>query len=326
MSNDDFFDFMVFWELMFPEDEDKTFKCPSCNRIIKGSDKVAWIDKKNRIFKCLDCGELLKITDDTIELIEVEQGNIRRELKQEALKETFKCTSCDNECKIDEIGEWVDRKNEILTCRICAEATNFQQKAEVDKKLREAMLKVIDVTGLNFPAGQLKSPEFFLHGSIFFYLDLMTTNLKFKEKNKVLEEMVGLFTKSGLVKDGIAFYKNLIYRESINSTAFGLNIAVPYAEAGLEGKVIVAVAISKEGIDFGSFDGKPVKIIFMSAHDQIYGVNMPGGTRKLKFLARVSRFLKDAETREKLININSKEELFQFLKINFLPLREKENN
>jgi predicted RNA-binding Zn-ribbon protein involved in translation (DUF1610 family) len=67
MNNDDFFDFMIFWELMFPEEEEKTFECPSCDREIKGSDKVPWVDKKSQIFKCPDCEVLLKLDGDTIE-------------------------------------------------------------------------------------------------------------------------------------------------------------------------------------------------------------------------------------------------------------------
>ncbi len=52
---------MVFWELMFPEDENKTYECPSCNRVIRGNEKVPWINKRGNIFKCPQCDELLQI-------------------------------------------------------------------------------------------------------------------------------------------------------------------------------------------------------------------------------------------------------------------------
>lgn len=41
MPDPDFFDFMVFYELMFPDEPDKTIECPHCGRVIKGNEKVA---------------------------------------------------------------------------------------------------------------------------------------------------------------------------------------------------------------------------------------------------------------------------------------------
>lgn len=64
MSNDDFFDFMIFYELLFPDDEDREVKCDNCGRVIKGSEKVEWIDKNKQIFKCPDCKQEIKLDSD----------------------------------------------------------------------------------------------------------------------------------------------------------------------------------------------------------------------------------------------------------------------
>lgn len=61
MSDDDFFEFMVFYELLFPDDKDRECECPACGRVIKGSEKVEWVDKKRGIFKCPDCGEEVEV-------------------------------------------------------------------------------------------------------------------------------------------------------------------------------------------------------------------------------------------------------------------------
>lgn len=61
MQDDGFFDFMVLYELLFPDDEDKTFKCLYCGRVINGSEEVEWVDKDEKIFKCPDCGKQLRI-------------------------------------------------------------------------------------------------------------------------------------------------------------------------------------------------------------------------------------------------------------------------
>jgi predicted RNA-binding Zn-ribbon protein involved in translation (DUF1610 family) len=61
MEEPDFFEFMILHELLFPEEEDREYKCPYCGRVIRGSEKVEWIDKKRGIFKCPDCGKKLNI-------------------------------------------------------------------------------------------------------------------------------------------------------------------------------------------------------------------------------------------------------------------------
>jgi predicted RNA-binding Zn-ribbon protein involved in translation (DUF1610 family) len=61
MPDDDFFEFMVFYELLFPDDQDKECECSECGRVIKGSEKVEWLDKKRSIFKCPNCGEEVEV-------------------------------------------------------------------------------------------------------------------------------------------------------------------------------------------------------------------------------------------------------------------------
>jgi len=57
----DEFDFVVFYDLLFPDDEKATYECPFCARLIKGSEEVAWLDKKRRVFKCPDCDNAISL-------------------------------------------------------------------------------------------------------------------------------------------------------------------------------------------------------------------------------------------------------------------------
>ena len=56
----DFWDDALEYEMLFG-DEDESVKCPHCGRELKGNEKVAWIDKKNRIFQCPGCNKEIKI-------------------------------------------------------------------------------------------------------------------------------------------------------------------------------------------------------------------------------------------------------------------------
>jgi len=60
MQDNGFWDFAIFYELMFPDDEDREIECEFCGRVIKGNEKVGWVDKEKGIFKCPECGAKLK--------------------------------------------------------------------------------------------------------------------------------------------------------------------------------------------------------------------------------------------------------------------------
>lgn len=63
MKEPDFWDFMMEggYDLLFPDDEENSFKCSFCGRIIQDSERVEWLDKSEKKLKCPECGETLEI-------------------------------------------------------------------------------------------------------------------------------------------------------------------------------------------------------------------------------------------------------------------------
>ncbi|MFC1514932.1 hypothetical protein ACFL5X_03425 [Candidatus Omnitrophota bacterium] len=61
MGEPDFLEFMIMYELLFPDDEDEVFECYHCGREIKGNEKVEWIDKKKKMFKCPECKQKIEL-------------------------------------------------------------------------------------------------------------------------------------------------------------------------------------------------------------------------------------------------------------------------
>ena len=84
-------------------------------------------------------------------------------------------------------------------------------------------------------------------------------------------------------------------RERLNSTALGEGVAIPHGKlAGLK-RVIAAFGRSPKGVDFQSLDGKPTHLFFLLvAPEDSAGAH-------LKALARISRLLKDASFRARLM-------------------------
>lgn len=97
-------------------------------------------------------------------------------------------------------------------------------------------------------------------------------------------------------------------RERLGSTAIGDGIAIPHGKlAGLK-HVRSAFGRHLTGVDFESLDGKPTRLFFvLVAPEDSVG-------QHLKALARVSRLLKDAAFRERLIAAPDRHEIFRLIR------------
>ncbi len=87
----------------------------------------------------------------------------------------------------------------------------------------------------------------------------------------------------------------LLDREKLGSTGVGDGIAIPHGKIGGLGQIVVAFGRSAKGIPFDAIDGKPVNLFFLLLAPE----DSPG--THLKALARISRLLKDAGFRERLL-------------------------
>ncbi len=137
--------------------------------------------------------------------------------------------------------------------------------------------------------------------------DAVKVDLQARDKKGVIEEISELVVRSAGLTDKQGIVQVLMEREALGSTGIGLNVAIPHAKLQGVDSIIAALARSKEGIDFGSIDGQPVMLFFVL----ISGVNTAG--THLKALAKISRLLKNDETREALISCNCSVEMYEIL-------------
>jgi mannitol/fructose-specific phosphotransferase system IIA component (Ntr-type) len=97
----------------------------------------------------------------------------------------------------------------------------------------------------------------------YFNLNAKALFTEAKTKSDLLMEIARSATSStpALEKfDPVRLHKKLMERESIGSTGFGDEIAIPHCSLDDIDTFVVGVVISKEGIDFKAMDGKPVKL------------------------------------------------------------------
>ena len=132
-------------------------------------------------------------------------------------------------------------------------------------------------------------------------------NLKSKTKQDVINEMVELLDKNGILNNKNEFKKEILEREELSSTGFGNGIAIPHAKTSAVKIPRVAVGISKDGFDFDSVDGNKANLIFMIA------AGYDDNDLHLKTLSHLAQNLMDDEFVKEILNSKSKKEIVQLL-------------
>jgi mannitol/fructose-specific phosphotransferase system IIA component (Ntr-type) len=100
---------------------------------------------------------------------------------------------------------------------------------------------------------------------------------------------------------------SIIDRESKLSTGIGLGVAVPHCRSEKVQKITTAIMLTAKGIEYNSVDGQPVRLIFLiisPVHD-VQG--------HIACLSTISHAVSDEETRKRLMNSRSDDELFENL-------------
>lgn len=91
------------------------------------------------------------------------------------------------------------------------------------------------------------------------------------------------------------YYRVLCEREVLQSTGIGDGVAIPHGALDALEAQRAALLVCPDGLPFDAIDGRPVRILFA-----VVGPKRTTGEH-LKTLARVSRLLRDAAFREKLL-------------------------
>ncbi|ADV78786.1 MAG TPA: PTS fructose transporter subunit IIA [Thermoanaerobacter sp.] len=132
---------------------------------------------------------------------------------------------------------------------------------------------------------------------------MMVFDLKAKDKNGVLEELVSVLKENGVVDDEEGFLEVVKRREEEFSTGIGYGVAIPHGKSSLVKKPAIVFGKSRQGIDYNSMDGKPAHLFFLIA--------VPDNSDELhlKVLAELSRSLMHKEVREELEKALTPEEV-----------------
>jgi nitrogen PTS system EIIA component len=138
--------------------------------------------------------------------------------------------------------------------------------------------------------------------------ELVIAELKGTTKPDVLNELAKALTAKYTEISPAEMNAVLAERERLGSTAIGDGIAIPHGKLRGVKKIIGAFGRHLQGVDFDSLDGGPSQLFFVLVAPE------DSASLHLKALARVSRLLRDAAFRERLIAAKDSAEIYSLIK------------
>ncbi len=135
--------------------------------------------------------------------------------------------------------------------------------------------------------------------------DACVVDMKAHTKAEALQELAQAMARAAAGLESGSLLDLLSKREEESSTATGDGVAIPHARIESVPRVLAAFGRSRGGVDFGSLDGKPTNLFFLLV--------APGreGSAYLLTLARLSRMLSAEEFRERLLEVESTDDVFR---------------
>ncbi len=124
-------------------------------------------------------------------------------------------------------------------------------------------------------------------------------------KDAVLEELARAVAEVEPSLNAERLQEVLTDREALQSTGIGEGVAIPHGKISGLDHIVASFARSVKGVDFQSIDGQPTHLFFLLV------VPEHSGGQHLKALARISRFFRDGEFRQKLISAASLDDVFR---------------
>ena len=122
-------------------------------------------------------------------------------------------------------------------------------------------------------------------------------------KPGIIQEMLAGLAEAGKIHDLEAAERAVMEREHKMSTGMKHGVAIPHGKTDSVDKLVAAVGIRREGVEFECSDGKPARIFIMT----VSPANRSGP--HIQFLAEISKILRRKDLRERLLEAGTADEV-----------------
>jgi len=200
--------------------------------------------------------------------------------------------------------EFVSHENDVVYLKTLVYETLLTVHESVDALKEMARPEELrrDIVGEELQGGRVQ-------GNFFKDLDLnhVIMHLKAETKEELLIEMSDCLAQSPHVSSRDEVLEAVKDRERTMSTGMQNGIALPHGKTDGVDRLVFAIGLKPEGMDFDALDGQPSNIFIMV----VSPAHATGP--HIQFLSSVSAILKDEDARFALLACKSKEELKELL-------------
>jgi PTS system nitrogen regulatory IIA component len=137
--------------------------------------------------------------------------------------------------------------------------------------------------------------------------NLIRMSLKSRTKPEIIHELVGILDAAKLLKDRADAESVVLAREAMMSTGMENGVAIPHGKTDTVDGLLVAMALCPEGVDFDCLDRKPAQILIIT----LSPASRTGP--HIRFMAEISRILRNADLREQVLKAMTPEEVVDIL-------------
>ena len=137
---------------------------------------------------------------------------------------------------------------------------------------------------------------------------LIKMSLQADNKDELFPEMVQLFVAEGLIKDRSTAVRVLEEREAKMSTGIANGLGLPHGKLPEAKQTLLAMGISKEGIEYDSLDGELVYIVITIFAE----LENPG--QHIQVLAEISRLFSIPGFKERIQGVSTPAEVLDIIR------------
>ncbi len=137
--------------------------------------------------------------------------------------------------------------------------------------------------------------------------DRVSLHIEATDKDAIIRELVDLLDQAPGLNDRPAVEQAILEREAEMSTGLHNGVAIPHGKSDAVDQLQAAIGLKPEGVDFDCVDGQPATIfVCMVSPTSQTGPH-------IRFMAEISRLLRQEEVRAKLLGATTAEEVLQLL-------------
>lgn len=142
------------------------------------------------------------------------------------------------------------------------------------------------------------------------FTDLILLDLEGNTKKDIFFGLAKFAMAKGLVNEEATLYNSFLEKEKYGTTAIGNGIALPEAlYAKMNHPSAIILCRTKTGVDFDSFDGRPVRIILASL-----GRDKSDSFILEPRISRILQFLRNEEHRDRFMRARTENDIYRLWK------------